>query len=113
MVLVSPESSAPTSTCTRFGGRKEENRKCFPSGRNQGARSLPPLVSGPGRVAAVAAPPEEEILTNPPRLLLGAKTIMPLALHEPPRGFGASASVTGGPPAASTFFSFPPAKNPT
>ena len=69
---------------------------------------MPPLVSGP--VAAVAAPPEEEILTNPPTLLLGAKTIVPLVLHVPPRGFGAPASVTGGPPAMSIFFRSPLAK---
>jgi hypothetical protein len=38
--------------------------------------------------------------------------ITPFWFQLPPRGTGASASVTGCPPAMSIFFSFPPAKNP-
>src|SRR6266581_8563313 len=44
--------------------------------------------------------------------MLGAKTMTPSRLHVPPRFAGASARIWAGPPDASIFLSFPPAKNP-
>ena len=41
-----------------------------------------------------------------------AKTITPSRFQVPPRLSGVSHTVTGGPPATSTFLSFPSAKNP-
>ena len=43
----------------------------------------------------------------------GAKAIIPWLPQLAPRGSAASPRVTAAPPLTETFFSFPPAKNPT
>src|SRR5215469_3682924 len=86
-------------------------RKCRPSGRKQGKRCVVSPLFASKAVTGVGVPPESE-MRNRGVLIEGAKTITPSRLQEPPRGRVASASVSGGPPEASTLFSFPPEKNP-
>src|SRR6266403_3217346 len=45
--------------------------------------------------------------------MLGVKSSTPFELQAPPRGLGASQTVTGAPPAVSTIFSFPAEKKAT
>ena len=92
--------------------------KCRPSGRKKGR--LWPRSSGPTLVAATAAPPDADTLHNPapgvdPACANGEiceNRITSLPPQVPLVPVGASHSVTGMPPATSTFFSFPSAKKP-
>src|SRR5204862_4787228 len=85
-----------------------KNRKCRPSGRNPGI--LCDRSPGCTFVTAAGSPPAAET-RNSGLAGFGAKTIFPSGLQLPPLMFGALQSVRGGPPAASTFFSFPSALN--
>ena len=72
----------------------------------------------PADVAVANLQPPRSPTARPPAAgtrcspLLEAKTITPSAFHVPPSRSGVSQMFCGGPPAASTFLSVPPAKNP-
>jgi hypothetical protein len=82
--------------------------KCRPSGRNEGQRWVVYFASI--FVTAAGVPPLDGTW-NKGKLKLGANKMTPLALHVPPRAWGASHTITGGPPAMSTRFSLPSTKN--
>src|SRR5215472_108133 len=112
MTLLATELSDPTNSFTlesepwRVSAAK---RKCSPSGRNRGQHWRFPTAAAEATGAAL--PPAEETLYTV--LQLGENKITPLGPHEPPKETGASASVIGGPPRVSIFFSFSSAKNPS
>jgi hypothetical protein len=62
-------------------------------------------------VNGAGVPPEAATLKRGPSIVWG-KTMTPPRLHVPPLALAASQRTRGGPPSASTLFSFPSAKNP-
>src|SRR5215831_15448802 len=84
----------------------------FPSGSNRGQRCVNSPRLGSVLVSCMGDPPDAAIFQRPV-LALGAKMMIPWELQVPPRGLDAGASVTGGPPARSSLWSFPLAKKPT
>src|SRR5271168_1606277 len=111
MTLLAVELSDPTRNCIRPIPGQEANRKCSPSGRNQGKPCAVPMATSIA-TARLVLPPSEEIFIIGAKVV-GAKTMMPFGLQDPPTPLMASASGIGGPPRVSSFLSFRLAKKPT
>src|ERR1700728_842226 len=87
-------------------------KKCFPSGRNSGQRFVFSPRLGSGVEICLGVPPVAGTRYRPSsRPPSGVNTITPSLFHVPPRPEAASQMVWTGPPAMSSFFSFPSAKN--
>src|ERR1039458_76651 len=112
MTVLAVELSDPTRNCIRPAPLQETNRKCSPPGRNQGKPCAVPMATSIA-TATLVLPPSEAILSNGANVL-GAKTMMPFGLQDPPAAAPTtSARGMGGPPRVSSLLSFPPAKKPT
>src|SRR5579871_6544168 len=90
---------------------RAQYKKCFPSGRNWGQRSLFSARDGSNFVAACGFPPPAET-RNRASFVLGVKRMVPSLLQAPPRALTASQSGCGGPPSELIFLSLPAAKKP-
>src|SRR5213083_181263 len=104
-------ASLPSNAARKTPSTRSLTRKCCPSGKKCGQRN-PEAFCSVRKDKDVTSPPEAEIRqTGPP--VTGTNTTIPLVLQVPPRGFPASARMSGVPVDTSIRLSLRSAKKPS